>query len=137
MSPAPLPKTSTDSDSPRPQLISNPSMDQLQRLVPYEFALDDYADECENTKPVIFPSFYTHEGGYKMCVGVVPQGNVDGNLIHVSIVVYMNQGEHDDKLKWPFKGDITIQLHNQLGDWCHHEVIIRFTKKTPRVYSGR
>ena len=41
------------------------------------------------------------------------------------------RGEFDSDLKWPFRGDITIQLLNQLEDKEHHTWTIPYTDKTP------
>ena len=35
---------------------------------------------------------------------------------HVSVFTCLMRGEFDSHLKWPFRGDITIQLLNQLED---------------------
>ena len=72
-----------------------------------------------------------------MCIKIFPEGEEKGKDTHVSIYLYMMKGEHDDTLKWPFSGDITIQLRNHLEDDCHHEVIIRFNEKTPGVCCER
>ena len=34
---------------------------------------------------------------------------------HVSITVYMMPGKFDDRLRWPFKGDVVIKLLSQGG----------------------
>ena len=36
------------------------------------------------------------------------------------------RGEHDDKLTWPFRGDITIQLVNQREDLNHCSTTLNF-----------
>ena len=69
------------------------------------------------------PPFYTGPGGYKMCLKVYANGKGDGAGTHVSVYVYLMRGEHDDKLTWPFRGDITIQLVNQNRDQDHVEYI--------------
>ena len=73
------------------------------------------------------PPFYTGPGGYKMCLRVYANGKGDGAGTHVSVYVYLMRGEHDDKLTWPFRGDITIQLVNQNRDQNHVENILDFT----------
>ena len=45
-----------------------------------------------------------------MCLRVDANGNKDGAGTHVSVSVNLMRGEHDDKLTWPFRGDITIKL---------------------------
>ena len=107
---------------------------QQNRVIPYEFRLSEYTQIHDMWRS---RSFYTHAGGYKMCIEVFPKGKNEGKDSHISIYIYMMKGEHDDTLKWPFRGDITIQLLNQLEDECHHEVIIRFTGMTPGLCCDR
>ena len=45
----------------------------------------------------------------------------------------MMQGPFDDYLKWPFRGEITIQIVNQVGDHGHVEKIICI----PDTHAGR
>ena len=67
------------------------------------------------------PPFYTGPGGYKLCLSVNANGLDDGAGTHVSVYVNLMRGEHDDKLTWPFRGDITIRLVNQNRDQNHFE----------------
>ena len=62
-----------------------------------------------------------------MCLKVYANGKGDGAGTHVSVYVYLMRGEHDDKLTWPFRGDITIQLVNQNEDQDHVKKIVHFT----------
>ena len=59
------------------------------------------------------PPFYTHIGGYKMCLCITANGWGDGVGTHVGVAVFMMKGEFDSHLKWPFKGEITVQLVHQ------------------------
>ena len=59
------------------------------------------------------PAFYTHVGGYKMCLGIDANGWGTSKGTHVSVGVWMMKGEFDSHLKWPFKGEITVELVNQ------------------------
>ena len=45
-----------------------------------------------------------------MCIKVVANGHGTGAGTHVSVYVHLIRGEYDCTLKWPFRGDITIQL---------------------------
>ena len=62
-----------------------------------------------------------------MCLKVNANGYGDGAGTHVSVFVNPMRGEHDDKLTWPFRGDITVQLVNQYSDEDHVENIVHFT----------
>ena len=83
------------------------------------------------------PAFYTHPHGYRMCVRVDPKGIVNGKGTHVSIFTYMMCGPFDDYLKWPFRGEITIQIVNQAGDHDHFERIIPYNDTAPDKSAGR
>ena len=58
-----------------------------------------------------------------------------------SVYVYLMRGEYDDRLVWPFHGDITVQLVNQIKDQKHEEYTFTFDDKSlisscSRVTSG-
>ena len=65
-----------------------------------------------------------------MCLYVDANGVGDGAGTHVSVFVYLMRGEYDDRLVWPFRGAITIQLVNQISDWEHHEHTVFFHEGT-------
>ena len=100
---------------------------------PFDFRVN-YTEE-----EVFSPAFYTHPHGYRMCVHVYPNGVGDGEGTHVSIFTYMMRGPFDDYLKWPFRGEITIQLVNQAGDHDHIEKTIHYNDETPDIilYANR
>ena len=86
---------------------------------------------------VYSPAFYTHPHGYQMCLRVYANGHGDGEGTHVSIFTHMMRGLFDDHLKWPFRGEITIQIVNQAGDHDHYEMAIPYNDKTPDTSAGR
>ena len=53
-----------------------------------------------------------------MCIVMLPNGWGYGAGTHVSVSVHLMRGEYDNKLVWPFRGDITIQLVNHNSDHC-------------------
>ena len=65
------------------------------------------------------PPFYSAVGGYKLQLRVT--ANVEGN---VCVVVFLLKGENDELLKWPFRGEITVQLLNWKENNGHIEKII-------------
>ena len=91
-------------------------------LVPFNVTMTGFEQKKCSNYEWYSPPFYTHPHGYKMCLNVDANGNGDGNGSHVSVFVNMMKGEYDDSLKWPFRGDITIQLLNQIGDDDRHHV---------------
>ena len=64
--------------------------------------------------------FYTHNKGYKVCIGVDAAGNDDGEGTHLSVYMYLMKGPHDDELTWPLRGKFEIKLLNQISDGKHH-----------------
>ena len=58
-------------------------------------------------------SIYTHSRGYKMCVQINANGYEQANGTHVSLYTCMLKGEYDDKLSWPFRGEIAVELLSQ------------------------
>ena len=55
-----------------------------------------------------------------MCLGVDTYGIGIGKGTHVSVFTCLMCGNFDSHLKWPFRGNVTIQLVNQLEDKKHH-----------------
>ncbi len=85
--------------------------------------------------------FYTKPQGYKMCLRVDANGVGDGKGTHVTCSVYLMRGEFDNHLKWPFRGNVTVQLLNQREDLQHRTETVHFVDETPdrlsvRVTSG-
>ena len=99
---------------------------------PIDFHVNNAIKEVQH-----LPSFYTHSHGYCMCIRVHTNGAGSGEGTHVSISTCLNQGPCDDHLKWPFRGEITIQIVDQAGDHSHVEMTIPFNDKTPEPSAGR
>ena len=98
----------------------------------------DFPIKYPNEEECIFlPSFYSHSHGYRMCLRVYPNGYCDGKITHGSIYTCLMKGLYDDHLKWPFRGDVTIQIVNQLGDHNHVEETTHFHNSTSDVSAGR
>ena len=62
---------------------------------------------------------------------VYSNGDSSGKGTHVSVYVILVKGENDDKLNWPFKGDLTIQLLSWKMDKGHFERVLSFNENTP------
>ncbi|XP_011403822.1 PREDICTED: TNF receptor-associated factor 5-like [Amphimedon queenslandica] len=75
--------------------------------------------------------FYTSPGGYKMILSVCANGNRNAKGTHVSCYIHLVRGENDDYLEWPFQGEVTIELLNQLEDNNHKAYILKFNESTP------
>ena len=103
------------------------------RGFPIDFKVN-YASEEEED---YLPSFYTHPHGYRMCLEVYPKGSQSGKGTHVSVYTHLMKGQFDDHLKWPFRGEITIQIVNQVGDHHHVEMTLPYDDETPDANAGR
>ena len=65
------------------------------------------------------PPFYSHIGGYKMCLRVHANGVGVDTGTHVSVFVHLMRGEYDNDLLWPFRGWIIFELVNRRADTRH------------------
>ena len=102
----------------------------MKRLVPpVDIIMDDFEEHKKSDDPWFSPPFYTHLGGYMMCLKVYANGQGDGKDTHVTVAVCLMRGEFDDLLKWPFRGDVTIKLKKT--DLPHYQKIIPLNNDTP------
>ena len=90
-------------------------------ISPPEMVLDNFEKFKKEDKGWYSSPFYTHIGGYKMCLGIDANGYGSGKNTHVSVVVRMMKGEFDSHLEWPFEREITVQLVNQNKGGEHYE----------------
>ena len=93
---------------------------------PCVFKLTEFTQHKSSKQEWYSPPFYTHPGGYKLCVRVDVNGNGAAAGTHVSVFAYLMKGKNDDNLPWPFTGDVTITLLNQLANQNHHTCTIAF-----------
>ena len=56
-------------------------------------------------------------------------GYDEGEGTHVSVFACIVKGDYDAELNWPFVGNITFTLLNQLADKNHHSNRITVTKE--------
>ena len=80
---------------------------------PPDITMTDFEGLKQDGEHWYSPPFYTHIGGYKLCLKITANGWASGKGTHVGVAVYMMKGEFDSHLKWPFKGEITVELVNQ------------------------
>jgi len=89
-------------------------------VVPVVIKLKEFERYMKHQDRWRSPGFYTRDGGYKMCLSVLPYG-VSRTHSDVTVDVYLMKGDYDDYLTWPVKGTLTVQLLNQLSDSNHSE----------------
>ena len=88
-------------------------------IPPPAFIMTDFSQHKSANDAWYSPPFYSHLGGYKMCLKVYSNGDDSSAGTHVSVFVTLLRGEHDDNLLWPFRGCITLQLCNRREDTGH------------------
>ena len=93
---------------------------------PVDVLMTNFSDWKKRRDHWFSPSFYTHHEGYKMCVKVHAYGQENGRGTHVSLYVHLMSGNHDDKLPWPFRGEVKLQLLNRRKNNNHKEYVVPF-----------
>ena len=78
--------------------------------------------------------FYTSAGRYKLHLKLCATGRGNGKDTHNSCSVNLMPGEYDDTLEWPFQGEVTVQLLNQLEDKNYFKRTILFNDN---IYTRR
>ena len=69
-----------------------------------------------------------------LCVTSNGDGKAEGT--HVSVFVYLLQGEFDNQLEWPFRGAISIKLLDQEDTGQHYVKTVTFDD-APEAYNHR
>jgi len=85
--------------------------EQHKRMVNKEAVivkLPGYANEKEKNGTFFSKPFYTHPGGYHMCIRVDPNGVGNGKCTHVSVFTKLLEGRYDNQLHWPFLGTVLV-----------------------------
>ena len=70
--------------------------------------------------------FYTHPGGYRMCLEV--QSGESDKDTHLSVYLRLLEGENDDHLKWPLSLTLQFTLLNQAGNSDHVPCQVSFAE---------
>ena len=64
--------------------------------------------------------FFSHDGGYKMCLHVKASGlGSSVRDVFVSVLLHLMKGLHDDNLPWPITKTFHINLLNQISNVNH------------------
>ena len=85
---------------------------------PVLLRMPDFSVHKAEKKEWFSPSFYTGQGGYRMCIGAHFGGEANGS--NMTVNVRLMPGMHDNSLTWPFKGIVEVILLNQIGDVEHY-----------------
>ena len=100
--------------------------DESKRKI-FIFKLTDFQKKKDDNTDFITSSFYTNPKGYNMAIKVCVNGEGDGKGRYISVYTLLQKGDHDGNLSWPFVGEVTITLLNQLEDRNHHTMLVYFT----------
>lgn len=106
-------------------------------IVPVQLVMTSFTEHKEAGRRWFSKPFYTHWQGYKMCLKVDATGVGSSKGTHISVFLHLMKGEFDDRLKWPFVGDVTLHLLNQAEDANHCTETVSFTEVTPGEASHR
>ena len=96
-------------------------------IPPPDFTVTDFEQHKKDGDDWFSPPFYSHIGGYKMCLRVCAKGQGEGKGTHVSLSVHMMRGEYDAVLKWPFHGDLEVKVLNQRIEKGHVKYAFHIT----------
>ena len=93
-----------------------------KRLPPCHFFIKNFSRLKEGNKEWRSEPFFSREG-YKMCLGVWPNGFRSGAGTHVSVEFYKMKDANTDKLKWNVKLPIHVRIFNcRTGVWEREHV---------------
>lgn len=88
---------------------------------PVSFTINNFRKRIVTNDMWVSPPFYTHPGGYKMCLTVHPNGSPSTHHRNtVAFNIHFMTGEFDEHLQWPFPGAlVTITAICQRGGNCN------------------
>lgn len=88
------------------------------RIPPIEFNIRNFDSLKSHQLEWRSPPFYTHQGGFKMCLGVSPYGILKGFGTHISLRLYKMLDSNSDGLPWDVRIRLRVHVLNQtMGTW--------------------
>ena len=90
----------------------------------FVFKMTNYSSKKKNKEIFFSDPFYSHLNGYKMRVKIHVNGTGSGEGTHISVSILFLKGPHDQSLQWPFLGEVTFTILNQMGDYNHFKRFI-------------
>ena len=102
---------------------------------PVDFYLLEFSYLKQTNKKWTSKPFYTHPGGYRMCLNVFANGIGKGKNSHVSVFANLMKGDFDSELQWPFQGDVIVSL--SLGSGDNIARLLVFGPKSPAKATQR
>ncbi len=89
------------------------------------FKLTNYQHKKDHNEEYVSPSLYS-PSGYHMDLRVHVNGIESGKNTHMSVFINILKGKNDDTLKWPFRGQIYVDLLNQLQNEYHDSITLTY-----------
>ena len=99
--------------------------------------LEGYAEKKVKNLTWYSEPFFTHPGGYKVCLQVYPNGFKTVKGQYVSAYTCLLRGNMDPILKWPFRGIIVMYLLNQAEDDNHIRSTTNYTDESSNESSAQ
>ena len=102
------------------------------RILPFTIVMNGFSEKRGSKIRWRTQPFYTHPRGYKMCLEVRANGSGEGENTHVSVYLFLMHGEFDNRLEWPIRSSIGIQLLDQdieedkEGGSKHYQEVVSF-----------
>ena len=72
-----------------------------ENVPPVTFMIHNFDTERKNDAQIYLRPFYTHRGGYKLCMIVCCNGDHDAKDKWLSVYVSVLKGRYDTYLHWP------------------------------------
>ena len=108
-----------------PRRATPPSIEEIMH-----FEITDFSKHKKSNSECISGAFYANKG-YKFVLMVYPNGRGPFKGRSVSVFAHITRGDNDNRLVFPFRGKIVIQIVNRLETRRNHvEKVIEFTDKT-------
>ena len=119
-----LPLSGPEPGPQEKELVVSQAAKERKRSV--AFNMTDFTAKREKNSQYSCPSFYTGPEGYHISVkvGTNSEGEMDAESC-LSLYACILKGEHDDQLSWPFVGQITVTLVNQIEDKNHAHMVVK------------
>ena len=95
-------------------------------ILPKLFVMDRFSYHKSAKDSWFSPPFYSHLGGFKLCLRVDANGKTTGIGTHMSMYVFLMRGEFDNYLVWPLNFDIRILVVKDYTQRKFSQTIISF-----------
>ena len=100
-------------------VASSVLLEQSNVVVPVIIRITGVSEKTKNNETFQSPTFYTHDSGYRVCLLVTLNGVDECKGYCISVTISILSGPYDAKLSWPFMGQFTVSLLNQVKNSTH------------------